>query len=173
MTQDDRLTALLARDQIRDVILDIATGVDRFDQALLRRVIAPDAQIDMGGENPMTGAAFANALSPPEKAPAGRTHFISNMRVRLDEGGKTAKAESYVLSIMQVERDGASVTRQRAGRYLDSFALRDGGWLLTARLFIDEWGRIDPVTEVLAGGKNRSTPCPADGRYAFWEKAVQ
>ena len=172
MTQDDRLTALLARDQIRDVILDIATGVDRFDQALLRRVIAPDAQIDMGGENPMTGAAFANALSPPEKAPAGRTHFISNMRVRLDEGGKTAKAESYVLSIMQVERDGAPVTRQRAGRYLDSFALRDGRWQLTVRQFIDEWARVDPVTELLATGKNRAAPCPTDGRYAFWEEAV-
>lgn len=160
-----KLEALCDREAIRDVLTGIARGVDRFDSVLLATCIAPDAKLDMGGAEPITGAAFA-AMKAPEKAPKGRMHVVSNERIVLD-GGK-AWSETHVLSCQAIEVGDALQTRIRAGRYLDRFAKRDGAWKLVERTFIDEWGRVDAVSEAAPQGAHRGAPALRDLLYAMF-----
>ena len=158
-----RLGALEDRNAVQAVVIDIAAGVDRHDVALLRASIWPDAHIDMGGPDAVTGEAFASALAPPPKPARGRMHLTGNYRIRLE--GDRAEAESHVLSCQEAAGADGDETRVRAGRYLDHFERRDGVWKLSRRVFVDEWSRLDPVGRQPNVGSRRSAPAPNDAAY--------
>jgi hypothetical protein len=158
-----RLAALEDQAAIRDLITRIARGVDRYDGALLADCIWPDAVIDMGGEKPLSGAAFAAAIKPPTEPRPGRMHIVSNQHVRVDTD--FAVSESQVMSCQDVLDHGQRRTRIRAGRYLDRFERRGGLWKLSARTMVDEWGRIDPVDQVPVQGRHLGGPAPSDPSY--------
>jgi hypothetical protein len=158
-----RLQALEDRQAIEGVLRDIARGVDRFDQALLAARILPEAVIDMGGDAPMTGAAFVAGLKPPEAPPLGRMHLVGNVRIVLQ--ADEAASEAQVISYMTLNEADGPATRIRAGRYLDRFQRGAAGWRLSARLMIDEWGRIDPVNRTAPQGWRRGAPAPLDPTY--------
>ena len=155
-----QLAALSDRNAVYEVVLDIASGVDRYDPALLADAIWADAHIDMGGAAPMTGAAFAAALKPPRAPSKGRMHVIGNHRIRVD--GDRAECESYVISCQETAAQDGDETRLRAGRYLDRFERRDGTWKLSRRVFVDEWSRLDTVKTRPAVGGHRGAPSEAD-----------
>jgi len=157
------LSRLQARNTIYDLIVTIAAGVDRYDPDLLRSAIWSDAEIDMGGAQTITGETFAAALKRPETPAAGRMHIIGNHRIRLS--GDRAESESYVMSCQELAAGDGAETRVRAGRYLDRFERRDGTWKLAARLFIDEWSRLDPVAGRPALGRYAGAPAPDDLAY--------
>src|SRR3954466_11933000 len=141
--QDADVATRLARIEDRLAIVDllaaIARGIDRYDRALLAASIWPDADIDMGLDTTMTGAAFAAALKPPAAPRPGRMHVLGNPRVEIE--GDRACSEAHIISCMDVMIDGLRQTRVRAGRYLDRFERREGRWGLAARTMVDEWGR--------------------------------
>ena len=158
-----QLQHLIDKDAIRDVLNGIARGVDRFDGGLLGACIHDDAVLDMGGATTMTGAAFAQALKPPEVPPSGRMHILGN--VWIEVAADTARSESHIVSCQQLEAGGQTATRFRAGRYLDRFERRDGVWKLSARTLIDEWGRTDPVCDCVPRGRHAGQPAPHDLVY--------
>jgi hypothetical protein len=158
-----RLRALEDKEAIRDLLRAIARGTDRYDQALLAASIADDAVLDMGGETPVGGGAFVAALAPPAEPRPGRMHLLANERIEVD--GNAAASESHILSCQDVLADGVRKTRIRAGRYLDRFERRGGAWQLVARTLVDEWGRIDPVSEPAPAGRNLGRPAPDDLSY--------
>jgi len=160
-----RLRALEDREAIRDVLTGIARGTDRYDQALLARYIAADARLDMGGKQAMTGADFVANLRAPAQPRPGRMHIVSNARIALD--GDSARTETYLVSCQDVFVDGVRKTRMRAGRYLDRLERRPEGWQLVERTLIDEWGRIDEVTEAAPRGRHAGLPVP-DDRSTGW-----
>lgn len=157
-----RLEHLEAREAVREALLAIARGTDRFDGALLASVIHADAELDMGGKM-MTGAAFAAALKPPAASRPGRMHIVSNQRI--DVSGDRASTESYLVSCQDVEIDGVRKTRIRAGRYIDRFERRAGVWKLARRTLIDEWSRVDVVGEATAITGESGRPFPDDFSY--------
>jgi hypothetical protein len=154
---------LTDREAVRDLIHAIARGVDRYDQALLSASIRPDAVFDMGGPEPMTGKAFVEGLKSPAEPRPGRMHVIGNVRVTVT--GDTASSEAYIVSCMDILKNGAAHTRVRAGRYLDRFAREGESWRLTHRTMIDEWGRIDAVVEAAPQGRHLGRPAPQDLTY--------
>jgi hypothetical protein len=158
------LRTLLDKQAIHDLVLTIARGTDRYDGRLLSECIARDAVIDLGGPEPMKGAAFASALKPPSDPRPGRMHLIANVLVDVD--GNSAFAESYFVSYQDILREGERATRIRSGRYLDKFR-RDGhGWKLAQRTIVDEWARQDKVIEPVPQGRHLGKPAPADLLYA-------
>jgi hypothetical protein len=158
-----RIGRIEDRIAIEDLLYGIASGVDRFDSALLASLIAPDAVIDMGGDATMAGAAFAAAIRPPAKPRPGRMHVVTNARIAIE--GDHATSESHIVSWQDLLADGQRVTRVRAGRYLDRFAKQEC-WKLTARTLIDEWARIDPVAQTAPQGRHLGRPAPDDLLYA-------
>ncbi|EQB14318.1 hypothetical protein L284_13055 [Novosphingobium lindaniclasticum LE124] len=164
LTIEQRLRAIEDRAAITELLYVIASGIDRYDGPALQIAIAPDAVLDMGGETPMTGAAFAAGLRAPATPRPGRMHVVSNAIIQLD--GDVACAESQIVSWQDQMLDDEQVTRVRAGRYLDRFVRSNAGWQLSARTLIDEWARIDPVDRTPPQGSNLARPAPDDLRYA-------
>jgi hypothetical protein len=157
-----QVATLLDKQAVYEVLLGIARGLDRFDGELLAACIHPDALLDMGGETPISGTAFA-ALKAPAQPPRGRMHLIANPAIEVE--GDHARAESYVVSCQELQAATGTETRLRAGRYLDRFERRDSVWKLARRTLIDEWGRIDPVKQAPPRGRHRGRPAPDDLAY--------
>jgi hypothetical protein len=162
-TIEARLRRIEDIEAIRLVIRRIARGTDRFDGALLADCIHADATLDLGGAAPVSGATFVAALKPPADPRPGRMHIVTNEQIVVE--GDAATSETYVLSCQDVLIEGARKTRIRAGRYLDRFERRDGAWKLAARTLVDEWGRIDEVTEPAPQGAHLGRPAPRDLSY--------
>lgn len=155
-----RLRVLEDKEAIRALLAGIARGTDRYDRNLLGKAIAAGAVLDMGGKIPVSGADFVAALAPPAEPRPGRMHLLANERIEVD--GDLATSESYVVSCQDVLVEGVRKTRIRAGRYLDRFERRDGGWQLVARTLVDEWSRVDPVAEAVPPGAHIGRPAPDD-----------
>ena len=160
-----RLQLLEDREAIRTLLVTIARGTDRYDSELLRGAIFADARLDMGGKAPMSGADFVAAIKPPAEPRPGRMHMVTNHSI--DVAGDVAHAESHILSCQDQLVGGERKTRIRAGRYLDRFERRDGRWGLAARTLVDEWSRIDAVTEAVDPGAHVGRPAPDDLSYSF------
>ena len=160
-----RLGALEDQEAIRDLLRAIARGTDRYDRELLAACIDDDARLDMGGKAPVAGRDFVAALAAPAQPRPGRMHLLANERIQVD--GDAASSESYIVSCQDVLVDGVRKTRLRAGRYLDRFERRSGGWRLVARTLVDEWSRIDEVGEAVAPGAHAGKPTPDDLSYTI------
>ena len=158
-----RLRALEDKEAIRGLLRAIARGTDRYDQALLAACIAPDAKLDMGGQQALDGQAFVAALAPPAEPRPGRMHLLANELIEIE--GDAAASESQIVSCQDVLTEGVRKTRIRAGRYLDRFERRQGRWQLVARTLVDEWSRIDAVSETAATGRHLGRPAPDDPSY--------
>ena len=142
---DERVRALLDRDEIRRVVMDFARAVDHRDWELLRSCFHPGARDDHGV---FAGDAEDYVDWVAENLPqfAERTmHFIGNVIIDLD-GETVATAESYVIGYHRYSReDGTRADWIAAGRYLDRFEKRGGAWRIADRRLLWEWVRDDPV----------------------------
>jgi hypothetical protein len=150
-TLERRLRELLDKDEIRDVLMRYARGVDRGEAELIASCYHPDAVDDHGGIE-LTGSQAGPLFAGHRKASAsGATgqHFMGN--ISIDVQGDVAYTESYFVSYLIVDRDGAEHTRFRGARYLDRFERRDGAWRIAYRVVVDDWDRLDRVVEAAPG----------------------
>lgn len=137
------LEALVARQQIADVIYRYARGIDRLDFDLVRSCYHADAYDDHG--------AFAGTVEEFIAAAAtflarwtATQHFMGNMLIELD--GDVARAETYAVAYHRREdADGNGKDDVMGIRYVDRFEKRDGAWKIGYRVVATEWRRVDPV----------------------------
>ena len=147
LTIDD----LLARQEIADVILRYARGVDRLDFDLVRSCYHPDAYDDHGS---FTGGveefiAMCERFLPKWTA---TQHFMGNMLIEVD--GDLARAETYAVAYHRRESDDGTGKDDVFGiRYVDRFERRDGDWRIGHRVVATEWRRVEPVVHATSRGK--------------------
>lgn len=147
LTIDD----LLARQEIADVILRYARGIDRLDFDLVRSCYHPDAYDDHGS---FTGdvdgfIAMCESFLPRWTA---TQHFMGNMLIEVD--GEKARAETYAVAYHRRENeDGTGKDDVFGVRYVDRFERRGGDWRIAHRVVATEWRRVDPVTNAKGRGR--------------------
>ena len=144
---EDKVRVLIAKDEIRDVLMRYARGVDRGDADLITSCFHPDSVDDHGGielTGTEAGPRFAGSRKVSASGAAGQ-HFQGNITIEVD--GDVAYTETYFVSYLIVDRDGAEHTRFRGARYLDRFERRNGVWKIGYRVVVDDWDRLDKVTE--------------------------
>jgi len=142
-----KLKELIAKDEIRSALMRYARGVDRGEPDLIASAFWPDAVDDHGGVTLVgteAGPRFTGSRKLSASGAAGQ-HFMGNITIELE--GDTAYTESYFVSYLIVDRDGAEYTRFRGARYIDRFERRDGEWKIAYRVVVDDWDRMDKVTE--------------------------
>lgn len=126
-------------------------GVDRCDETLIADCFHEGAVDDHGDfaiDAASAGALYAQlGLS----APLGGMHFLGNVLVELD--GDTAFAESYFMSIKEMEKDGVRTLRVRAGRYVDRLERRQERWGIVERVVVDEWNRAGSAGSMVSGAE--------------------
>jgi hypothetical protein len=152
------------RMEIHQALMRYCRGVDRADEDLVNSAFHADAIDDHDVPRQASELARLVSQTPMKQL----MHFMGNVLIELD--GDSAYVESYFISFSPQEQDGTTKTRSRAGRYLDRFERRDGEWKIAHRLVLDEWARLDELTEVPEGvGVHAGVRGPDDAIFRLRE----
>lgn len=161
---------LQARQDLHDLNVRYAMGVDRRDRALLETLWWPGSMIDFG-VFAGSGEQFAELISAPNPAVEISYHFASNELFEVE--GDRATGRSYVIGVtVNVGEDGHKTDQIVGGRYLDKYERRGGVWKFTHRLFVVDWMNSRPGNAVwdvgIGAAAARGKPGPADVSYRFF-----
>ena len=120
------------RQEITDVLIRYATGIDTRDWSLFRTVFTDDCRLDYGEIGSWDGVDAVTGFMVDAHAAAGHTmHRITNPAVSID--GDTARARAYVDALIMAPDNASGVNA--AGYYDDEFVRTPRGWRLHRRRF--------------------------------------
>jgi hypothetical protein len=138
VSTDERIAALLAKDEITEAIHRVARGTDRLDRDLIVSGYHPDGFDD---HNSFRGGPEAFADWVLEVLPHFQAthHFLGQCRIELD--GDVAHVETYCDAHHVGHPDEAGVVRDMVLglRYVDRFERRDGAWRIARRVCAFDW----------------------------------
>jgi ketosteroid isomerase-like protein len=142
---DDRVAALLDKQEIHETLLRYFRGIDRCDAELIASAFHPDAVAEHG-PNQFTGADIGERTSTGMREHyRASMHFTGNQMIELH--GDVANVETYNFNYHLQDREGREELFVRAIRYVDRLERRDGEWKIARRRVICEWDSIEPITE--------------------------
>lgn len=131
------------RQDIADILLRYATGIDRRDWPLFRTVFTDDCQLDYGEVGSWQGVDAVTEFMQQAHALAGHTmHRLTNQVIAVD--GDSAQARTYVDALIMLADNNSGVNA--AGFYDDEFVRTERGWQIARRRFIQV--RVAPVGPV-------------------------
>jgi 3-phenylpropionate/cinnamic acid dioxygenase small subunit len=131
------------REEIADVLVRYATGIDRRDWPLFRTVFTDNCQLDYGEVGSWQGVDAVTEFMQQAHALAGRTmHRLTNQVITVD--GDSAQARTYVDALIMLADNNSGVNA--AGFYDDEFVRAEQGWQIARRRFIQV--RVAPVGPV-------------------------
>lgn len=120
------------RQDIADVLLRYATGIDQSDWPLFRTVFTDDCEVDYGEIGTWTGADAVTQFMEQAHAVAGHTmHRMSNQVITV--AGDKAAARTYVDAVILVADNTSGVNA--IGFYDDEVVRTKDGWRVARRRF--------------------------------------
>jgi 3-phenylpropionate/cinnamic acid dioxygenase small subunit len=122
-----------ARQDIANVLVQYASGIDRREWELFRSCFADGCEADYGDVGAWSGAEELTMFMREMHEPLGPTlHRITNQNVEL-RGDDEATARSYVDALVMGPDNGSAY---RVAGYYDDELVRDvDGWKITRRRF--------------------------------------
>ena len=135
---ENELRQLLDRETIRNCVARLARGEDRRDPQLISACWWPDATFDYGVYSG-DFAAYLAWVVPGAEAIKDTQHLLGQTVIEL--AGDNAKAETHVFSYHRVDMGEGDRDTCIGGRYLDTFARRDGEWRIAARTMLYDWSQ--------------------------------
>ena len=165
------IEALLAKQEISEVLYRYARGCDRVDEGALRACFHPGSVHFHGGFAGLSSdfIDLAMGIVRPLKA---SSHMISNVMIELS--GDQAVSECPLLAHhRRLQADGAREEDYfLTGRYLDRFEKRDGAWRIVSRTGLHDYERVlEPADQTLAQASSDQfgRQKPDDPIYAMLE----
>lgn len=126
------MSAYEDRQDITDVLIRYATGIDRRDWPLFRTVFTADCRLDYGDIGTFDGVEAVTEFMDKAHAMAGHTlHRLTNFAVDVD--GDTATARSYVDGLIFGPDNTSAVNA--VGFYDDELVRTTDGWRIATRRF--------------------------------------
>ena len=120
------------RQDISDLLVRYATGIDQRDWALFRTVFTDDCELDYGEIGIWRGIDAVAEFMEQSHAAAGPTmHRMSNQVIIVD--GDKAEARTYVDALILVGDNTSGVNA--IGFYDDEIVRTNGGWRIARRRF--------------------------------------
>lgn len=117
---------------IGDLLVRYATGIDTRDWPLFRTVFTDDCELDYGEIGRWHGVDAVTEFMVSAHEMAGHTlHRITNPVVVVDGDSATGRAYVDALILSQDNRSGVNA----AGFYDDEFVRTDAGWRIARRQF--------------------------------------
>lgn len=136
------LAALVAKQEIAEVVYRYCRGIDRLDLDLVRSCYHPEAWDEHGSfAGPVD--AYLAWVEPLLAGYESTFHFVGNLLVELD--GDRARCETYGIAHHRGRADDPRHRHLITGfRFVDRFERRQGGpWRIARRRAITEWCRVD------------------------------
>ncbi len=161
MTADqDKLATLFAKEDIRQLAMLYARGVDRKDIALLRTLYTADATDD---HSPYYNGPVEGYLTYLEKALPhmhGGGHFICNHLISI--AGDHGEGEVYAIAWHLIpDGEGGLLHDIQAVRYIDTYRREGGVWRFATRVLSFDMKMVQPAAD------HREAPHPVhDASYA-------
>ncbi|MDX2142089.1 MAG: nuclear transport factor 2 family protein [Rhodospirillaceae bacterium] len=144
-SRDERLDEMLAKDEIRDVLMRYGRGVDRADAALLASCYHDGAIEEHGSTYSGPAAAYIQGAVPRIRSMSALAHYICNISISLE--GSRAYVESYVLTFARFRKETGSFDTLTGGRICDRFERRNGEWRIAHRKMAFDWNFDTPSNE--------------------------
>lgn len=120
------------RQDIGELLVRYATGIDRRDWPLFRTVFTDDCELDYGEIGSWSGVDAVTDFMEKVHAMAGHTlHRLSNQAVTVD--GDNAVARTYVDALIMAADNQAGVNG--IGFYDDEIVRTSAGWRIARRRF--------------------------------------
>ena len=152
MAHRNTIETVIARQDIHDVMMRYARGIDRGDEAVLTSCYWDDAV-------EVHGPAYNGPAIPYAKGAAARMrasgatmqHIVANVHIDFADAD-TAWVESYVLTFARFDKDGESWDTFTGARAHDKFVRRDGEWRILHRRIVFDWNRDAPTNQTWCMG---------------------
>jgi uncharacterized protein (TIGR02246 family) len=120
------------RQDISDLLVRYATGIDRRDWALFRTVFTDDCELDYGVIGAWQGVDAVTEFMEQVHAMAGHTmHRLSNRAITLD--GDRATARTYIDGLIMAGDNTSGVNA--IGFYDDQIVRTEDGWRIARRRY--------------------------------------
>jgi hypothetical protein len=168
---DEKLQALLDKQDIQELIHTYARAADRHDHELMRSLYHQDAIDDHGAFFKGLAMQFIDQL-PDIQAPMQILHHnITTVNIAL--AGDYAEGEVYVLAFHQIAADQGPIDLLIGGRYFDKYQKRDGQWKFAHRAVVADWTRVEDPSRVdlqhpMIEGSHIGAPGKADPSWEFF-----
>jgi uncharacterized protein (TIGR02246 family) len=121
------------RQDISEVLLRYATGIDRKDWKLFRTVFTDDCELNYGQVGTWKGVdAITEFMRQAHETASHTMHRLTNQVI--DVSGDKAQSRTYVDALIMVGDGNAGVNA--AGFYDDELVRGDDGWRVARRQFI-------------------------------------
>ena len=147
MAHINTVETMLARQDIHDVMMRYARGIDRGDEELLLSCYWDDALEVHGPAYDGPAVPYLKGAAQRMKA-SGTTmqHFVGNVHIDFADED-TAWVESYILTFARFPKDGEPWDTLTGARSFDKFERRSGEWRIAHRRAIFDWNRDQPSSE--------------------------
>lgn len=120
------------RQDISDLLVRYATGIDRRDWPLFRTVFTDDCELDYGEIGTWQGVDAVTEFMDHTHAMAGHTlHRLTNQAITLD--GDKATARTYIDAVIMFGDNQSGVNAW--GFYDDEIVRSADGWRIARRRF--------------------------------------
>jgi hypothetical protein len=120
------------KEQITEVLIRYATGIDSKNWALLRTCWTEDVDVDYGEVGRYSGADAITGLMEQLHDAMGPTyHRLTNFAIAVD--GDRATARSYVHAVLQAIPDDPASWVEALGHYDDGLVRTSEGWRIARR----------------------------------------
>lgn len=124
-----------ARQEIKAAVYSYCRAMDRIDRELGLTLWAPGAEVDYGPIFRGSAIDFIEWVCRSHEKTEARSHQISNVLIDIDVAEGHATSESYVTAALRDDREGTRKDRIIRGRYIDTWVVHDGRWLIKHRRF--------------------------------------
>jgi hypothetical protein len=163
--RDPELTELLAKQEIRELVLKYCRATDRQDWELMATLYHDDATDDHGKMFCGSAKDYLAWLPGMRSKMEVTMHRVSNHYIVVD--GERAEGEVYIVAYhLKTTREGEKTQIVTGGRYLDRYENRGSGWKFTARKAVLDWNEFQPA---LSRWPNEGGAREKDPAWAFFE----
>jgi 3-phenylpropionate/cinnamic acid dioxygenase small subunit len=122
-------------EQIAEVLVRYATGIDSKDWPLLRSCWTDDIDVDYQQLGRFTTAdAFTDVMRQLHENMGPTYHRMSNFVIAVDEAGDRANVRSYVHAVLMLQPDDSTNWVDALGHYDDVFVRTPDGWRISERV---------------------------------------
>jgi len=136
------------KEQIAEVLVHYATGIDSKDWPLFRSCWTDEIDVDYQQLGRFTSAdALTEVMTRLHEDMGPTYHRLSNFVIAVD--GDRATARSYVHAVLMLQPDDSTNWVDALGHYDDIFVRTQGGWRIRERL--------SRTARTLAGGDLATT----------------
>lgn len=120
------------KEQIAEVLIRYATGIDFKDWPLLRTCWTDDVDVDYGEVGRYSGVdAITDLMAQLHNGMGPTYHRLSNLAITVD--GDHATARSYVFAHLQAVANDSASWVEALGHYDDELVRTQEGWRIAKR----------------------------------------